>query len=197
LPTMRVDATQRANRGACTRSSEGPHVKHAHGIPWDGENTKFRVSAEKRRSSESYEIPCRREDAETPKTRNSVCRQKDAEDSKIWNSVCWRKYEIPCFHGKTPKHRTSGTLRLVRRHREFNPSGRRPETSTSVRTERIEDQYRIGYWSRCLVQRGGQADPNDELESEEATAVTQTRRGAKRHRSRKPEEPQVELEGEC
>jgi hypothetical protein len=47
------------------------------------------------------------------------------------------------------------------------------------------------------VQGGGRVDPHDEPETKEATAATQTRRGAERDPSRKPEEPQVELEGEC
>jgi hypothetical protein len=105
-----------------------------------------------------HEIPC--VGGKTPKLRklrNSVCRWEDAEAAKatefrvsterrrnpgntkfrvIRNSVCWRKYGIPCFGGKMSKYLTVATPRLVRRHREFDPSRRRPRTSTSVRTER-------------------------------------------------------------
>jgi hypothetical protein len=199
--TRRVDVTQRANRAACTRSSKGPHFKHAYEIPCaaerrrNSENTKFCVSAGRRRSGESYGISCVGE--KTPKL---------------------RKHEIPCDGGKTPKNRKYG-IPCVGENTEFRVSAeKRRNTEQSElcdlfedirnltrtedirkprRTDRTKGRCRIGYWSRCPVQRGGRVDPDGEPETKEAMAATQTRRGAERNPSRKPEEPQVELEGEC
>jgi hypothetical protein len=86
---------------------------------------------------------------------------------------------------KTPKHRN---FRPVRKHRKFDLSGRYPGTSTS-------GGRRVG--GRCEI-----GDRNECSRREAGTKLrrTQVRREAWRDRSRRaevPEEPQVELEGEC
>jgi hypothetical protein len=164
-------------------------------------------------------MPTRRVDA----TRDSDTsgKSRNAKQSELRKKPAFQKTpELRAVGGPTHPENTgtpnSRNTDSSGKHRSLNPSGKcrnteepelptRAETS-EVRLKRktsenldirkeswrpIRNQNRIG----CLVN-----EPEMENRNQKKVRQTQIRRGAKRNRTRRaeePEEPQVELEGEC